>query len=213
MTAAAPLDLIHRTRLPRTAAGERVPVVVSVHGWLGNENVMSIFDRAVPARFAIIGPRGPDEVGPDNHAWMRRLDDLEGFRQGLAALRRFVMALPAAYPVDPDRLYLMGFSQGAAMSLALLLSDPRLVAGAVALAGFIPEAARDWAAPGKLAGKPVLILHGVEDETVPVAQAREARNVLEAAGADVTYREYEVGHKLNAQGISDLKAWWSGRDR
>jgi phospholipase/carboxylesterase len=211
MMPATPLDLIHRTRLPRTAQGERAPVVVSVHGWLGNENVMSIFDRAVPASFAIVGPRGPDEIGPDSHAWMRRMDDLDGFRQGLAALRRFVTTLPEAYPVDPKRLYLMGFSQGAAMSLALLLTDPHLIAGAVALAGFIPEAAHGWAAPGKLAGKPVLILHGVEDDTVPVAQAREARQVLEAAGAGVDYREYDVGHKLNAQGMADLRAWWRER--
>ena len=34
---------------------------------------------------------------------------------------------------------------------------------------------------------------------------------LETAGADVEYHEYDTGHKLNAQGMRELKAWWDGR--
>jgi phospholipase/carboxylesterase len=179
-----------------------------VHGWLGNENVMSIFDRALPRGFAVFSPRGPEEIETGSYAWMRHLDDTDGFRLGLAALRGFITALPAAYPVDPARLYLMGSSQGAALSLSLLLTDPPLLAGVAALAGFLPEAARAWAVPRLLSGKPVHIAHGVDDETIPVAQAREARQVLEQAGATVSYHEYAIGHKLNARGFSDLKAWW-----
>jgi len=202
------LSLLHRHRLPPANTASPYPVVVTVHGWLGNEKVMSIFDRTVPHGFAIVSPRGPEEIEPDSFAWIRHLDDAEGFRHALAALRAFITTLPDVYPVDPRRLYLMGFSQGAALSLALLLSDPALVAGVAALAGFLPEAAHSWAAPRLLAGKPVFIAHGVDDETVPVAQARAARRALEQAGAAVSYHEYAVGHKLNAQGIADLKAWW-----
>lgn len=204
----ATLDLVHRHRLPRGHQHERVPAVVAVHGWLGNENVMSIFDRALPAGFAVFSPRGPEEIETGAFAWMRHLDDGEGFRYGLAALRGFVTDLPEAYPVDPQRLYLMGFSQGTALSLSLLLSDPPLVAGVAALAGFLPETAAGWASPDLLTAKPVFIAHGKEDETIPVTQARAARDVLAQAGAEVSYHEYPVGHKLNAKGMADLKGWW-----
>ncbi len=205
------LNLLHRHRLPVASTPRPYPVVVSVHGWLGNENVMSIFDRTVPSGVAIVSPRGPEEIEQDSYAWMHHREDSDGFRHALAALRSFITALPDAYPVDPRRLYLMGFSQGAALCLPLLLSDPALVAGVAALAGFLPEVAAGWASPGLLTGKPVFIAHGVDDTTVPVTQARAACELLEQAGAAVTYREYAVGHKLNAEGIADLSDWWRHR--
>jgi phospholipase/carboxylesterase len=178
-----------------------------VHGWLGNEKVMGIFAQALPPGVVVVSPRAPLEVGDDSYGWYEHLEDSEGFRAGLTTLRAFVTALSAAYPVDPRRIWLMGFSQGAAMSLALLLSDPHLVAGVAALAGFVPEFAQPWAAPGKLAGKPVLIVHGREDETVSVEQAETGRDLLASAGAQVAYHDYDVGHKLNAQGLRDLETW------
>ncbi len=183
------------------------PVVVMVHGWLGNENVMSIFDRLVPPQVVVVSPRAPLEVEPDSFGWFRHLGDDAGFAAGLADLRAFVEALPEAYPVDPARLVLMGFSQGAAVSLALALSAPESVQGVACLAGFVPAQALGWAKPGRLAGKPVLIVHGTDDETVSIGQARAAQTLLATAGADVSYHEYAVGHKLNATGMKVLKAW------
>jgi phospholipase/carboxylesterase len=201
------LPLVHRAQLPEPADRGPHPAVVLVHGWLGNEKAMSIFDQALPAGVVSVSPRAPIQVDDESFGWYEHLEDSEGFRAGLAALRGFVTRLPAAFPVDPRRVWLMGFSQGAAMSLALLLSDPPLVAGVVALAGFVPDFARPWTAPGKLTGKPVLILHGRDDETVSVEQAQSARDLLAEASAQVTFHEYEVGHKLNAQGVRDLEAW------
>jgi phospholipase/carboxylesterase len=178
-----------------------------VHGWLGNENVMGIFAQALPPGVVVVSPRGPLALEDDSFGWYEHREDLDGFRAGLAALRALVTGVPAVYPVDPRRVWLMGFSQGAAMSLALLLSDPGLVAGVVALAGFVPEFARPWAAPGKLAGKPILIIHGRQDETVSLEQAQSACELLSGAGALVNFHEYDIGHKLNAQGMRDLEAW------
>jgi len=201
------LPLVHRAQLPDPADAGPYPAVVMVHGWLGNERVMGIFSAALPAGVVVVSPRAPLDVADDSYGWYEHLDDAEGFRAGLAALRAFVTGLPGAYPADPRRVWLMGFSQGAAMSLALLLSDPALVAGVVALAGFVPEFAQPWASAGKLAGKAILILHGREDDTVSVQQAQAARDLLASAGAQVTYREYDVGHKLNPQGLRDLEMW------
>lgn len=205
-----PLNLIHRVRVPEGAAGP-LPAVVMVHGWLGNENVMSIFDRLVPPHVVLVSPRAPLEVGPDSYGWFRTVSDDAGFAAGLADLRAFVEALPAAYPIDPARLVFMGFSQGAAMSLGLALSAPELVRGVAVLAGFVPEQAAGWATPGRLAGLPIFIAHGRADETVRVEQARAAHTLLTQAGADVSYHEYDLGHKLNAAGMKALQTWLAAR--
>jgi phospholipase/carboxylesterase len=203
------LELVHRARVPQGGQEPRWPAVVMIHGWLGNENVMSIFERTVPASVAIISPRAPIEVEAGSYGWFK-LNEPDTFDAGLGALERFVRALPEAYPLDPARLVLMGFSQGAAMSLSLLLKEPPLVMAVASLAGFLPREALRWATPGRAAGKRVFMAHGTDDDTVPVAWARDAAGRLRESGAAVDLREYTVGHKLNAQGTRDLRHWLAG---
>ncbi len=202
------LNLIHRSRLPASISSP-APAVVMVHGWLGNENVMWQFEKTLPSGVIAVSPRAPFEVG-GGFGWNLpspggRGVGVEG--ESLSALREFVSRLPEVYPVDPSRIVLMGFSQGAAMGYALALSEPALIAGVAALAGFLPDQGRQWIAPGRLAGKPVFIAHGAEDTAVPIEAAVSAREAMSTCGADVTYAEYPTGHKMNAQGMRDLKAW------
>ncbi len=204
------LNLEHRVYLPQGAAGQRWPAMVMVHGWLGNEHVMSIFDRTVPANIVRVSPRGPLVKGEQSFGWYSLEQDPGSFAVGLAALTDFVRALPEVYPIDPQRVLLMGFSQGAAMCYALLLSEPALAVGVAGMASFLPEPARPWATPGWLSGQPVFMAHGTQDETVPVAQARAASEALRAAGAEVDYHEYEVGHKMSAEGMRAMKGWVEG---
>ena len=206
------LNLVHRARLPEHPKGRRWPAVVMVHGWQGTEAVMGIFERCVPAGTIIVSPRAPLEVAPQSYGWFREEDGQAGFEAGVDALQSFVRQLPDTYPVEPTWVVAMGFSQGAAMCYSLLLRAPELMLGVAALAGFLPERARPWLAPGRLAGKQVFVSHGDDDETVALPFARAARNDLARAGAEVDYHEYAgVGHKLNAQGMRDLSQWLAAR--
>ncbi len=198
------LNLIHRSRLPDSISSP-APAVVMVHGWLGNENVMGQFEKTLPPGVVAVSPRAPFEV-EGGYSWSPPSPSGRGVG-GEGALRQFVSRLPEVYPVDPSRIVLMGFSQGAAMVYALTLSEPALIAGVAALAGFLPDHARQWIAPGRLAGKPVFIAHGAKDTAVPIEDAVSARDAMITCGADVTYAEYPTGHKMNAQGMRDLKAW------
>lgn len=182
------------------------PAIVMVHGWLGNENVMWAFEQTLPPRAAVFSPRAPYAV-EGGYGWYRERDDAESFQHGLAALREFIERLPQAQPVEAADVVLMGFSQGAAMCASLLLAQPELARGVALLAGFVPKEALPWATPERLLGKRAFIAHGLKDETVSVEEARRAREALARAGADVTYGEYPIGHKLNAQGMRDLKQW------
>lgn len=203
----ASLNLVHRVRLPPGEAVQRLPAVVLVHGWTGDENSMRIFHRALPPGVLAVSPRGPI-VAAGGYGWLdRQAAGEQAYPAGLEALQEFVSRLPAVYAADPARVVLVGFSQGAAMSAALMLKEPGLTAGLAMLAGYLPAFARGWAAPQKLAGKPVFMAHGVEDTTVPLAEAALAKDALSLAGAAVTYHEYPTGHKMNNRGMQDLKQW------
>lgn len=187
------------------------PTVVMIHGRLGDEDVMWIFRRAIPRPWLVVAPRAP-LVDGKLFSWLRQpygeWPDLAAFDPAVEALTRFVRSLPRLYNADPDRLYLMGFSQGAAVSLAAIWRDPTLARGLAGLVGFAP-AADDEAIAGRLAGRPVFWAGGAEDATVPPARSRLAVDMLRRSGAELTYREYPTGHKLTAEGFRDLRDWLS----
>ena len=206
------VELVHRTQIPPEASPDRpVPVVVMVHGWKGDETVMWIFKQTIPPGAAIITPRAPLAVADGGYGWFQHENsELEPEPHSLWAgyehLQRFLTQLPQQYPVDPARVVLMGFSQGAAICNTLALTQPDQVIGVASLVGLIPEIAVE-SSQGNLGGLPVFIAHGTQDETVPVAAARQARDVYTRLGAEVTYGEYPTGHKLTTQGMADLKSW------
>lgn len=207
--------LIHCVRLPKEASPARpVPVVVMVHGWKGDETVMWIFKQALPPGVAVISPRAPLAVGDGGYGWFKRDGtalqlEAGSFWTGLDTLHRFLTNLPQRYPVDPARVALMGFSQGAVMCNSLALTRLGLARGVASLAGFIPGLVAEQAR-ADLAGLPVFIAHGRRDEIVPLAAARQACEVYTRLGAQVTYGEYPAGHKMTAQAITALKHWLVG---
>ncbi len=203
------LNLVHRVRMPMTNTQARLPVVVLLHGWTGDETAMRIFQAAVPPGAIAVSPRGPVAAG-EGYGWVDRQVSDFSHGGGVAALREFVHGLPEVYPVDPARVVLVGFSQGGATGLSLAITDPERVAAVAVLAGYLPDWARMQITPASLAGRPIFIGHGTQDTTVPLAKATVMREALEAAGADVTYHEYPTGHKVNRQGMKDLKQWLAG---
>ncbi|MCA9919845.1 MAG: dienelactone hydrolase family protein, partial [Anaerolineales bacterium] len=157
-------------------------------------------------------------IVPENEnsfSWQPRLEGswptLGEFDTAVDRLTEFISKLPEWYDADPEQIYLMGFSQGAAASFALAIREPERIKGIASLVGFVPrevEAAMDAA---RLADLPVFMAVGTEDDRVPLEIARESGKAVRAMGAFLEYREYETGHKLNGEGMRKLRQWWAER--
>jgi predicted esterase len=94
-----------------------------------------------------------------------------------------------------EKTVLGGWSQGTNLAYALALGPAR-PAGLVALeGGFRDELPPALARPLP----PIAIAHGRSDDAVPVDVARQAREVLERAGAAVLYCETEIGHSIGTR--------------
>lgn len=189
------------------------PTVVMIHGRMGDEDVMWVFRKTIPRPWLVVAPRAPL---PDGGAFSWHIQepgnwpDLAAMQPAVSALRRFISALPGLYNADPDRIWLMGFSQGAALAISTAFTHPTLARGLAALAGFAPlppPAEVD----GRLPDLPVFMAAGTEDDVVPINKARAAAELLRLAGADLEYHEYRVGHKMTAAGMHDLRDWFTAR--
>ena len=82
-------------------------------------------------------------------------------------------------------------------------------AGLIALSGFIPQVEGFELADA--AGLPVAIGHGTYDPVIGVQFGRAAREQLERAGAELTYRESPMAHSVDPDYLSELRGWVSAR--
>jgi phospholipase/carboxylesterase len=205
--------LVHRVLQPQGTGP--YPTVVMLHGRSGTEDVMWVFAPTLPQDWLLVAPRAIKEDPAGGFSWHPRQRDewpaLALFDQAVTAVVTFLNALPELYDAHPDRLYLMGFSQGAATAYATAFHYPERVQGIAGLVGFVPSEAEAAVGKRPLAGLPVHVAVGRQDERIPLAKSRQSADLLRQAGADLAYHEYETGHRLNSPGMRDLEAWWQKR--
>jgi phospholipase/carboxylesterase len=207
------LDLL-ANRL-RPAAGEPEGALVLFHGRGTSEHdLFPLFDLLDPeGRLAGAAPRGPLSFPPGGAHWygpVRRVGypNEETFNAGLARVAEWLAALHAELGVPIERTVLGGFSQGAVMAYALGLGRDRPApAGIIALSGFVPRAEGFELDLEHRAGLPVAIGHGSLDPIIGVEWGREARELLERAGAAVSYREAPLPHTVDPAFLGDLRGW------
>ena len=105
--------------------------------------------------------------------------------------------------VDPMRVALAGFSDGASYALSLGVSNGDLFTHLVAFSpGFLSAAE-------PVVGKPLVVVsHGTQDLILPVQGSRDVIVPgLERSGYEVTYHEFEGGHQV-PRSISDAAFDW-----
>jgi phospholipase/carboxylesterase len=212
--------LKHAVREPTADGRGRAPLLVLLHGLRSNELDLIQLAPSLDPRLFVVSARAPLQMGHGMYAWY----NVEFVRDGgfeidaaqAEASRRTVLAfvdrVVESYNVDPSRVFVAGFSQGAAMTLAAALSEPRKFAGAMALSGrLLPEARMPTASEDKLRGLPVLAVHGIHDTVIPVAHGRAIRDELSALPVELTYEEFDMAHEISAESMRVAAQWLSAR--
>ncbi|HEX9037752.1 MAG TPA: alpha/beta hydrolase-fold protein [Ktedonobacterales bacterium] len=216
-TPAEELPLVHLVRPARVAPpeGQRPPLLSLAHGVGSNERDLFSFADELDPRFVVVSARAPLTRGPESYAWFTvqflpqgfaiAPEQLDASRTAYAA---FVTAAARAYNADPARIYTLGFSQGAIISLVTALSHPKLFAGVIAMSGRITPEAVPWiASPDETAGMPVFVSHGVMDQVIGIDHARAAKTILERQRVNLSYHEYPAAHTISPAMFRDMTAW------
>jgi phospholipase/carboxylesterase len=209
------LALVHLVREPTIKADGPPPLLLLLHGIGSYEGDLMALAPYLDGRFFVVGARAPLTMGPDSYGWYRAdfspvrkvIDPKEPLRSR-AIILHFVDELIEAYHLDPRGAYLMGFSQGAIMSIGVALIRPQWLAGVVAMSGrLLPGSIFDQVEPEALKGLPILVVHGTEDPVLPIENGRQIRDTLETLPVDLTYREYRMGHQVADESLADVTTW------
>ncbi len=211
--------LTHESFPPR-APSEHPPLLVLLHGIGADEADLLPLVPLLDPRFHVISARAPHRNPPAGHRWYA-IDWTAAPPRGDPAeivasrelLARFVEEAVRAYRTDPARTFLLGFSQGAVMSLALLLARPDLIRGVVAHSGQLARLPGPEPRPEAFSRAEVLLLHGAQDEVIPAAQGYRAYEVLAPLlGDQVSYRAFDgLGHGISEESVAHAARWLTAR--
>jgi phospholipase/carboxylesterase len=114
------------------------------------------------------------------------------------ALLDWIKDLPNQTGIPLKKTWLAGFSQGGAMTLEVGLELP--LAGLIVMSGYLhPEIMQPAICP------PIAILHGRQDEVVPIEQAWRTRSALVTWGARVEYQEIDMGHTIVLEELQAIR--------
>ena len=175
------------------------PLVVALHGGSGHgRRFLWSWLRVARTYGAILV--SPTAVG---RTWA-----LQGPDPDTPNLARIVAAVRQAWTIDPERLLLVGMSDGGTFAYVSGLEPASPFTHlAPAAAAFHPMLAA-FADGERLQGLPIHIAHGVLDWMFPVVMAREAVEALRRAGAQVTYRELEdLPHAYPRELNGEILSW------
>ena len=148
-----------------------------------------------------------DIYPPSANPAVPRREDEAGLRASMLQVQGLIER-EIARGVPAQRIVLMGFSQGCAMTLLTGLRAPNRLAGLAALSGYLPlpqsTAAERSAANADV---PVFMAHGEDDDIVVPERGEAARDELQALGHAVDWRTYPMGHSVCPEEVADLNRW------
>jgi phospholipase/carboxylesterase len=139
-----------------------------------------------------------------------RFEDAAGLRESAAAVTELVDR-ECRRDLTADAVVVAGFSQGGAVALHTALRETRPLAGVIALSTYLPLAAT-LTAERSAANRatPIFMGHGDVDAVIAIEHASRSRDLLRAAGYDVDWRTYPMGHAVCAPEIRDIASWLTG---
>ena len=203
-------SLAHKILIPQGQAPH--PGLILLHGRGADENDLIGLSEYLSDRLFTMSVRAPfpfpygggytwydvDQVGTPEPGM---------FTSSYEKLVQFVDDAMKHYPIDPRRLFLLGFSMGTVMSLAFALTHPGRVRGVSANSGYVPEGTHLQFRWQELSTLHIMITHGQQDPVIPVEFARRAQQLFSHSNAQVSYKEYLAGHHLSDESLIDIAAW------
>jgi predicted esterase len=200
-------------KLIRTGAGEKVPLVIWLHGfgqtmsWMkktcepvwGDISAHHLF---VQAPYLLL--ESYVQKKPEGYSWYMFNGEREHYEDSMEHAAEFILDLAGKLRAvtHHKEIHVAGYSQGGYLAGYMALSRPHLVTKAIMLAGrFKHEWVKDWE---KVKDIHLVGIHGDADTEVLPGPQREALEVAQNHGVKTEFRLVEGGHKLSDAMLQEL---------
>jgi len=195
---------------PNAEKGRTYPVVFTLHGKGSNERNMFSLVEPLSGEFILIGIRGDLRLGAGYQYYeLKSLGNpiRELFDAAVGKLESFIEYATEKYPIDPVRRYVLGFSQGAILSMTLALTMGDRLKGIVALNGYVPDFVKTEYALRDVRNVNVWVSHGEYDTVFPLRIGEETAAYFKPLADRLTFRVYPTDHGVSPDNQRDFLLW------
>ena len=213
MSEVTPTILDFKLRKP-LKKDKTTPVLFLLHGYGSHEDDLFSFANYLPEEYLIISLRAPLSLAFGGFAWYsihfdqdqnKWSDDKEAIAAQKIVLHNIDHHLKQ-FSLEGTKVSLLGFSQGAILSWAIGLSNPKNIDKIVALSGYVNEEIFRFSSED-LKELRCFSSHGIQDPTIPIGWARKGIETVKQHLPNIDYKEYEAGHGIVPENFTDLVAW------
>ena len=204
----------HQGQPVRTAGSElegATAAMVMVHGRGGRaEDILSIAGLLGRDDFTYLAPQAANNTWYPFSFLQEIAKNEPGISSGMQAIRD-VLAQIESTGIPPERTFLLGFSQGACLSLEFAARHTRRYGGVACLSGGLigPDGTpRDY--QGSLDQTPIFLGCSDIDSHIPKERVEESAEVMRRLDGDVTMKIYPgMGHVINEDELQHVRAMMS----
>lgn len=208
------IKLYYDLNLPET---QPAPLLIALHGYGANKRQMMREALALaPEGFAIVSLQGfhqhmkiPKEPGGPlryGFGWLTNFHPEDSVAIHHQALLDLIKNLTSAHVADPERVFLLGFSQTCALNYRFAFTHPDLLRGVIGICGGIPG---DWETSESYSSTSAAVFHlaGNRDEFYPPSRVADYPDRLRLRAQNVEFKSYDAAHEMVPAMREDLNAW------
>jgi phospholipase/carboxylesterase len=210
----AETKLYYDVHLP---AVQPAPLLIALHGYGANKRQMMREALVLaPDGFAIASLQGfhqhikePREPGGPlrfGFGWLTNFRPEDSVAIHHQALWDLMQTLAGEGVADPERIFLLGFSQTCALNYRFAFTHPDHLRGVIGICGGIPG---DWETSENYQPTKAAVLHlaGTRDEYYPPGRVADYEDRLRLRAQNVEFKSYEAAHEIVPAMREDVKAW------
>lgn len=185
------------------------PLVFLLHGFGSNEQDLFSFSPHLSQDATIISLRAPIMLYPNSYAWyniffsgsVKRYD-----KEAAKFIRDKIINemdyFINKYNCDPNRITLIGFSQGAILAHAIAQNSN--IKNLIALSGYVDKELISFKKTNNLS---IYISHGKYDEVIPFEESFKTNKLLDDNNLKYEFKEFDQGHGVNSQNLKSFLGW------
>ena len=198
-------------------AEQPAPLLIALHGYGANKRqMMREAKQMAPENFAVASLQGfhqhlkePKEPGGPlrfGFGWLTNFHSEESVALHHQALLDLMQTLINEGVADPERIFVLGFSQTCALNYRFAFTHSNRLRGVIGISGGIPG---DWETSEiyKPTDAAVLHLAGTKDEFYPPSRVRDYEERLRMRAQNMEFRSYDAAHEIVPAMREDLRAW------
>lgn len=212
------MSLEKKIKEPTNTNQEVAPLLIMLHGYGSNEEDLFSFSSELNTKLRIVSFRAPLNLSMGGYAWysinfdedQNKFSDLDQARSSMTLLKSEIEDLQKTYGNTNANTFLLGFSQGCILSMALGLNYPNTVSKIIGLSGYLmkellPDSFSD------LSSIDIYNSHGSMDQVIPITWAENTAPFMEAHQISYVFETYPAGHGVNPQNFFSMRNWLEAR--